>query len=87
MDASTGGADPTSWLDQLVLDIGACEDLSSLYGWDGNVLAKKSPKIQIVTDVSASGYGAACLDLSGKQASNAPKCTRNDGYFDGNSCI
>ena len=42
----------------LVLDIGAREDLSSLYGWNGFVLVKKSPEIQIVTDVRPSGYGA-----------------------------
>ena len=35
-----------------------------------------------MTDVSPSGYGATCLDLSGKQASNAPKLIQNDGYFD-----
>ena len=62
MDASTGNTGPTFkkywvgvslysialyWLDQLVLDIGAREDLSSLYCWNGNV--------------SPSGYGAICL--------------------------
>ena len=62
----------------VVLDIGAREDLFSLYGWNGNVLVKKSPEIQIVTDVSPSGYGVTYLDLSGKLASNAPKCTRSD---------
>ena len=76
------------------LDIGAREDLNwwrfSLYGWNGNVLVKKLPTLQLVTDASPSGYGATSL---GKQASEfwtpfiAPKCTRNDGYFDGNSCI
>ena len=58
-----------SWSVQLVLlDIGAREVLnwwlSSLYGWNGNILVK-SPDIQIVTGASPSGYGTAFL---GKQA-------------------
>ena len=54
-----------SWSGQLVLDIDALEDLNlwlfPLYVWNGNVLVKKSPEIQTVTEGSLSGYGATCL--------------------------
>lgn len=54
-----------NWTDSLALDSGTLSDLhwwlNALDGWNGNVLTKREPDIQIVTDASPIGFGATCM--------------------------
>jgi hypothetical protein len=53
-----------SWDDVVILDKSATEDLRwwihALDGWNGEVIHKKIPEVQIICDASPFGFGAIC---------------------------